>query len=1076
MFLNPRKILVFTSLLATSLCQSAPTPLLVDGNAAGNKIPLMAGTRPVLSWPAAETRQVQVIEKVSGIQWYDGPAGGMRLQSWLIRSGTISLTAEFANPGQPADRQEFQLEVAPASAGELYPGLVAKVIRLDGTIPPLPPAALFKPRVRALGTSVPSAPEYAAYPAYRTSESVLPAVPASGQPEFQVCDYWHLMVPEPASHLEDLNIGIPAAALVEGLLMIEKDGVYRFKIEATLPARLAVGTQSATVAADYAADKAQAETVPEKNYSSRPAAIIANWPSHAQELTVELKAGLVPFQLIVERRQTDVPARYKLSWQPPGDPGLSALPGSRFLHAVAPEVEKAYCLYSKAYSWRTLAIKTQKTADPELAKLAEAFDPAAFAGTDADYNAMQAKLMKGFLGDAALAGSPKLASHLLELARARFLFMRQHPYQLDPKSFAGKIRGDLLQYQIALRPFLETCLRQPQLQASALATRAELENFTAIIFRRSFLAEEHQGTNDGYGDQNNFLVNIWRGAEAWDDPVAFDGARSLYDNHFHYSGQGLHPDGIFSFHCANGRHINMGGYGDNWVSRVMNGSRVGTPWGCTQEQYRRLAEWTLAYEWFFYKGAAAFTTNGRHNSHQGKYNSGYADRLFSLPKDLLPETVVTALREMKNRLAANQPLVGNHFFYRHLQMMHRRADYYLDVKMNSPLVGGIETFAGAHPGNLSFADGVTTLLRHGDEYRSLHTPYDITQSLWRYRSLPGTTQNNYEAANPDGCNNPDRYRAGSGSRAGGVSDGEFGHCGFEFIHGTKARKLFAFTENGLFVLGNGVTGDKPSLAGDYSYRSNLNQCTFLADVTITDAKGQTTLIKLDEVERTVTLKLDQNYWIEHKGIGYLVLPTGSERGAGVPGELIVRVSLRTPLNRLGAAIMDNPKMAPYRERCQKAATATPPRRAKVLEIWIDHGTAAPKDATCAYFVAMRPEARKPAEWLAGCGVEILANTAGCQAVRDAQANITHAFFYKPGTVANISVKQPASVMLRQHADGRAVLTVQDPVAACTRDLAAMCNVMQVTVDGKEHQIQMPGAFDPDDRYRGGMSQIELRQP
>jgi hypothetical protein len=1073
MFLNPRKILVFTSLLATSLCQAAPASLLVNGQAAGDKIPLVAGTRPVFSFPSTETRQVQVTEKGSGVCWYQGPAAAMKLQPWLIRSGPQTVTVSFETPaGQPPEQKDVVLEVAPANGQELYPGLVAKVIRLDGSIPPLPSAASFKPRFRALGASVPSAPEYAAYPAYRTSESVLPAEPRPGQPEFQACDYWHLMVPEPASQLEDLRTGIPAAALIEGLLLVEQAGVYRFQIDSTLPARLAVGTRTAIVAADFAADQTQAETVPEKNRNKRPAAIAANWPAHQQELTVELKAGLVPFQLTIERRHPEAPARYKLAWQPPGAPALAPLSGDHFLHAVAPEVETAYRLYSKAYPWRSLAIKKQKTADPELAKLVAGFDPAAYAGTDADYNAMQAKLMKGFLGDAALAGSPQLASQLLELTRTRFAFMRQHPEQLDPKSFAGKIRGDLLQHQIALRPFLEACLRQPQLQASALATQAELEMFTAIIFRRSFLAEEHQGTNDGYGDQNNFLVNIWRGAEAWDDPVAFDAARSLYDSHFRYGGQGLHPDGIFSFHCANGRHINMGGYGDNWVSRVMNNSRAGTPWGSTQEQYRRLADWTLAYEWFFYKGAAAFTTFGRHNSHQGKYNAGYADRLFSLSKDLVPATVVVALREMKTRLATNQPLVGNHFFYRHLQMMHRRADYYLDVKMNSPLVGGIETFAGAHPGNLSFADGVTTLLRHGDEYRALHTPYDITQSLWRYRSLPGTTQNNYEAANPDGCNNPDRYRAGGGSRAGGVSDGEFGHCGFEFNHGTKARKLFAFTENGLFVLGTGITGDKPAPAGDYSYRTTLNQCTFQAEVTITNAKGESTVIKLDETERTVTLKLDQKYWIEHNGIGYLVLPTGAERGAGQPGELIVRVSLRTTLNRLAAAIMDNPKMAPYKERCQKAFAANPPRQAKVLEIWIDHGTLPPKEATCAYVVAMRPEARKPADWLADCGVKILANTAACQAVEDTLAKITHAFFYEPGTVGNITVKQPASVMLRQHADGRKILVVQDPVAACTGKLADMCNVLQVTVDGKEQSIQMPGAFDPDDRYRGGMKSIE----
>jgi hypothetical protein len=148
----------------------------------------------------------------------------------------------------------------------------------------------------------------------------------------------------------------------------------------------------------------------------------------------------------------------------------------------------------------------------------------------------------------------------------------------------------------------------------------------------------------------------------------------------------------------------------------------------------------------------------------------------------------------------------------------------------------------------------------------------------------------------------------------------------------------------------------------------------------------------------------------------------------------------------------------------------------VLELWIDHGAQPLRAARCEYFVSMRPERRTAADWLAAPGFEILANDRAVQAVRDLDANIVHAFFYEPGEVAGLAVQRPASVMLHRQAAGAAVLTVQDPIAACTRDAKAMTSVLEGSVAGVPFAIQLPGGFDPDDRYRGGLGRAVVAAP
>ena len=149
------------------------------------------------------------------------------------------------------------------------------------------------------------------------------------------------------------------------------------------------------------------------------------------------------------------------------------------------------------------------------------------------------------------------------------------------------------------------------------------------------------------------------------------------------------------------------------------------------------------------------------------------------------------------------------------------------------------------------------------------------------------------------------------------------------------------------------------------------------------------------------------------------------------------------------------------------------RKTRVFQIWIDHGPDV-GDATAAWFVHM---AGKPdADWLREAPVELLSNTPELQALRDRRDGVVHAFFHRPGRLeadGELLLESPSPASLMWNPASRE-LTVQDPLAACTRDLATMADILEPVVgpglDGITREsrltIPMPGGHDPDDRYRG----------
>ncbi len=1072
-------------LLSGGLSSSASAGIRVGGQPPDDVIRLFTGDRLTLTAQAVGAdAQVHLHEEATGLTWYEGPASQMDLSAWLFRSEDILLKAHWKDSPDAAAREtRFRLSVEHGPQ-ILYPGLAARAIRrpLDEA-PLLPEAEFFTPGDRAISVDTGADPVMRGYPPYRTAESVRRAKPVAGAAAFRLPDYFHLPLADPSmtedravaetrNPSEGLSVAGFDALLIHGLLMADTAGEYGFRIESSVPVRLKVAGEPIESAPDTKDTMCDLK------------------------LSVVLDAALVPLEITIDRRGHPGPITMLLSWKRPGREAFEPLDGSYFLHEVAPEVEAAYRAYRDDFKHRAaLSIARGDTSDPGAEALLASVTGAT-PGEKEDWIQTARAVFDLYRHDKQLAGSPQVAQVLLT--------------HLD-RSTRGHVSrgGNRLIFLGELSGFFEAAMRNPALQRQALETRAAVAAYTHRFYRRqwpcgftrNFFNEAQSGTNDGYYDRDNFIQNIWRIAEVWDTPIAFDAARALFDSHFAYqadSTEGMHADGIYSFHTASGRHVNMLGYGHDWLARMRVGSEslYGNPWGFTREQYRRVAEMILAYEWFFYEEAEAFTTAGRHTrTYSGNRNRARqflrsANYLLELPEDALDAETRAQLNAKVTRVEADRNIEGNRFFYRHLQMMHKRHDYHIDVKMNSPLTSaGIECFAGAQPGSPSFGDGVTTLLRHGDEYRHLHRN-NIPESLWRYRSLPGTTQLDYEYGSRHPYRGLDRYRRGEGSRAGGVSDGQFGHCAFEFVsagpNATQARKMFTFTEDGMLVLGAGITGNREPPAKIYTYRTNLNQCDRKGAVRLVAADKTRIIIGAEVRERMLMLPMTQAYWITHGDVGYLALPTGSEKGQGRKGYLGIRVSVRNPINRLGDDVwaIDRDDMREYREQAEALTTGDTAREADVFELWIDHGHLPPTDATCAYFVSMRPEHAPVEAWLAAPPARILANRTDVQAVEDDNAGIVHAFFYEPGKIAIqggiLGTKEPASVMIRRLSETDAMLRVQDPVAACTQDPQEVSDLIRITLGDPDaprtYSLTMPGAHDPDNRYRGGIAEKPVSLP
>ena len=114
---------------------------------------------------------------------------------------------------------------------------------------------------------------------------------------------------------------------------------------------------------------------------------------------------------------------------------------------------------------------------------------------------------------------------------------------------------------------------------------------------------------------------------------------------------------------------------------------------------------------------------------------------------------------------------------------------------------------------------------------------------------------------------------------------------------------------------------------------------------------------------------------------------------------------------------------------QASATADPVTK-NVFSLWLDHGTR-PDSASYAYVVIPAVTEGILSRYAAKPEVEILANTADIQAVKNNSLGISQVVFYQPGTIAiapgiKLTAKSPCIAMINMKAGKITGVSVVDP--------------------------------------------------
>ncbi len=479
-------------------------------------------------------------------------------------------------------------------------------------------------------------------------------------------------------------------------------------------------------------------------------------------------------------------------------------------------------------------------------------------------------------------------------------------------------------------------------------------------------------------------VSIARGCLA-DDPLLVMAAfKAIEDEIVITTGEGIQPD--FSFY-QHGEQLYSGGYGRGFSVDCPRFAALadGTAFAFDDEKIEILSSYLLdGQQWMIRGETFDYSACGREVARKG---GGGARSLIYACRAMLaldPPRAEEFERFLQRLEAGSEAppelqLAGNRSFWRSEFMTHHRPEWYMSVRMTSPLVVQSETANSENLRGQLLSDGVTYIMRDGLEYRQIFP-------VWDWRRLPGITAE----LTPDqpGIANGQR---GERSFVGGISDGEFGAAVMDFTRGElAARKAWFFFDESAVCLGAGI-----SCTSAHAVLTSVNQCHARGPVTVADADG------LRELDGSVTSEAIE--WVHHDGFAYLL-------GEGIS----VRVSTE---EQTGSWWEINPQYA-------KEDLSLP-----VFSLGIEHETG-PEDASYVYLVVPAEDAAAAESLAADLPVRLLANSARVQAVTDTSAGVHAAAFHEAGDLElaeglTVSVSAPCLLMGRE-VDGGFAVTAANP--------------------------------------------------
>ncbi|MEV6400243.1 polysaccharide lyase 8 family protein [Streptomyces sp. NPDC051907] len=322
--------------------------------------------------------------------------------------------------------------------------------------------------------------------------------------------------------------------------------------------------------------------------------------------------------------------------------------------------------------------------------------------------------------------------------------------------------------------------------------------------------------------------------------------------------------------------------------------------------------------------------------------------------------------------AAPEP-VGHRLFASMDRAVHRRPGWAANISMASERISYYECGNGENPRGWHTGAGMLYWWGPGGDAQ-------YTDWFWPtvdFYRLPGTTVSTRRL--PDRAGGEWGVPKPAAQWVGGATDGEFAAVGQHLLglgSTLQARKSWFCAADAVICLGAGIT----STDG-------------VPVETIVDNRA---LGEAGANELTVGSR-----WAHLEGHGGWILPGGTS-------------SLRT---------LRESRSGAWSDINTTSSTERVTRQWQTL--WLDHGTD-PVDASYAYLLMPGASRRTLAarardeRWL-----EVLANTAACQAVRVRSLGLTAANFWRPGTVGPFIATAPVSALVRSNRRA-AVLSVSEP--------------------------------------------------
>jgi chondroitin AC lyase len=336
-------------------------------------------------------------------------------------------------------------------------------------------------------------------------------------------------------------------------------------------------------------------------------------------------------------------------------------------------------------------------------------------------------------------------------------------------------------------------------------------------------------------------------------------------------------------------------------------------------------------------------------------------------------------------------LHGNKSLWRVDGMLHQRADFMAAVRMLSSRTLRPETAAGQNTKGYFEGDGLTTLLKDGDEYGAPGGPqlYDA----WDWQRLPGTTVEHNGLIPYYNMFGASVSTSGLSNLVGSASDGTYGLAMMDYRRSgvsVTARKSWFFFDEEMVALGADI--DAPNAVAPVF--TSLNQVLLDGPITVRNSGGSQWSLELGQ-----SLTIPDVAWVHHDGMGYVFLQPAPEATV--------------------QAVMQSSDRGP---------------ELPVFSTWINHGSAL-QDGSYAYAVVAGKTPQEVAAYEQTRPVRILSNTASLQAVRHDGLKQTQAAFFAAGSLdigpdLRVSVDQPVLLIVTERGD-ELEITVADPRKSLT---------------------------------------------